>query len=121
MESEFRPHVFRITEYLFFLWCVIFNRKRLQKLSLGPCQVQYRFWIEFIDYNKSSLEISCLFEDPKTNYHLVEWYIKKFNVHNLFELSEIYTGKKNRYYVKKILEALEFLKDEQPKNRHHLT
>lgn len=98
----------------------MFNQKRMQKLSLGPCQVQYRFWIEFIGHNKTLLEIACLFEDPKTNYYLVEWYIKKFNVYNLFELSEIYTGKKNRYYVKKILETLEFLKDKQSKNRHYL-
>ncbi|GIO41556.1 hypothetical protein J41TS4_13140 [Paenibacillus apis] len=86
------------------------GRGRILKLSLGLSQVQFRYWLEYYGYNKSFLQFVRLFENQKSNYYIVEWYINQNNFRDLLDLSKIYTGKKNMYYVKKLVEALEIIK-----------
>lgn len=85
------------------------GRGRILKLSLGLSQVQFRYWLEYYKYTKSFFQFVRLFENQKSNYYIVEWYINQYNFRDLIDLSEIYTGKKNMYYVKKLIKALEII------------
>ncbi|ANA82326.1 hypothetical protein [Paenibacillus glucanolyticus] len=110
VESNFRPFLIRILEYFYFYICLYLRKERAMRISLGISQMQYRFWLEYFDYSYSNSKISKCFEDPLINYNLVEWYINKYHYENLLDVSQVYTGKKNIYYSKKLLEVINQLK-----------
>lgn len=87
-------------------------KSRALRISIGISQVQYRYWLEYFDNDISVTAIIGKFENPVINYNLVEWYIGKYQYHDLLELSRIYTGKRNLYYSKKLIAALNKLKIE---------
>lgn len=104
-EMKFRGSLFRACEILYALW-IIFILRREPQLTLGKCQVAFRYWRERYGNNNFLLFRAVL--DDIANYNICCDYINMNRQNSIKETIICYNGRPSVLYVKSFFENLEF-------------
>ena len=104
-EMKFRGPLFRACEILYALW-IIFIFRREPQLTLGKCQVAFRYWRERYGNNNFLLFRAVL--DDIANYNICCDYINMNRRNSLKDTIICYNGRRSVLYVKSFCENLEF-------------
>lgn len=99
-EMRFRGFIFRITEVLY-AWCLIFVFRREPRLTLGSCQVSFKYWR--LRYGKNNYRLLFGTFDGLVNYEICRSYLSANREANLPGVLTRYNGRPTAVYVKHFL------------------
>lgn len=75
-------------------------------MTVGLAQMKVWLWDEFLQTQTQMEPAIDEWENPLTNYYAIKWYLSQKPVSSLLDISLVYTGEVNEYYIKLLYEAL---------------
>jgi hypothetical protein len=105
VETTLRPGWVRAIEYSYLKICAGIAPHRASKMTVGLAQMKVCLWQEFLSRELNNRPSIADLENPVINYYAVRWYLSRKKTSSFPDISLIYTGEVNEYYIMLLDEA----------------
>jgi len=114
VESYFRSTFSRFLEYLYWILMKLFNRQRVDGITLGYAQIKYKYWRK-LSSSKSSLakdfkEMTSIFSNYDYCYSYLSYHCEDFKDLDYSIIVKLYNGNYTQYYYKLFLQSIVLLR-----------
>jgi hypothetical protein len=106
VETTLRPAWVRTAEYTYWKVCKIVAHHRAMQMTVGLAQMKVWLWEEFLQTETNKTPTIADWENPLMNYCAVKWYLSQKKISSWLDVSFVYTGEVNEYYIMLLYDAL---------------